>query len=153
MSNPFNPFQTRSALRFPPEAQGGRLPPSPLCYCPSPQPLSLAERGGAHALSAPADRASAVPLVLLPLSPTLASRQNCSRKPCRKDTGGTSCAILSGLFHRTPLGKKLLQENEEDGEHKADERCDVVPVESLAFEEEGDNQSEDDEGDNLLDNF
>ena len=83
----------------------------------------------------------------------LASRQNCSRKPYRKDTGGTSCAILSGLFHRTPLGKKLLQENEEDGEHKADERCDVVPVESLAFEEEGDNQSEDDEGDNLLDNF
>ena len=83
----------------------------------------------------------------------LASRQNCSRKPCRKDTGGTPCAILSGLFHRTPLGKKLLQENEEDGEHKADERRDVVPVESLAFEEEGDNQSEDDEGDNLLDNF
>ena len=153
MSNPFNPFQTRSALRFPPEAQEGRLPPSLLCYCPSPQPLSLAERGGAHALSAPADRASAVPLVLLPLSPTLASRQNCSRKPCRKDTGGTPCAILSGLFHRTPLGKKLLQENEEDGEHKADERRDVVPVESLAFEEEGDNQSEDDEGDNLLDNF
>ena len=124
-----------------------------MCYCPSPQPLSLAERGGAHALSAPADRASAVPLVLLPLSPTLASRQNCSRKPYRKDTGGTPCAILSGLFHRTPLGKTLLQENEEDGEHKADERRDVVPVESLAFEEEGDNQSEDDEGDNLLDNF
>ena len=39
MSNPFNPFQTRSALRFPPEAQEGRLPPSLLCYCPSPQPL------------------------------------------------------------------------------------------------------------------
>lgn len=74
-------------------------------------------------------------------------------EPCRKDTGGTPCAILSGLFHRTPLGKTLLQENEEDGEHKADERRDVVPVESLAFEEEGDNQSEDDEGDNLLDNF
>ena len=153
MSNPFNPFQTRSALRFPSEAQEGRLPPSLLCYCPSPQPLSLAERGGAHALSAPADRASAVPLVLLPLSPTLASRQNCCRKPCRKDTGGTSCAILSGLFHRTPLGKKLLQKHEEDGEHKADERRDVVPVESLAFEEEGDNQSEDYEGDNLLDNL
>ena len=97
--------------------------------------------------------ASAVPLVLLPLSPTLASRQNCSRKPYRKDTGGTPCAILSGLFHRTPLGKTLLQKNEEDGEHKADERRDVVPVESLAFEEEGNNQSEDDEGDNLLDNF
>lgn len=74
-------------------------------------------------------------------------------EPYRKDTGGTPCAILSGLFHRTPLGKTLLQENEEDGEHKADERRDVVPVESLAFEEEGDNQSEDDEGDNLLDNF
>ena len=140
-------------VRFPPEAQEGRLPPSLLCYCPSPQPLSLAERGGAHALSAPADRASAVPLVLLPLSPTLASRQNCCRKPYRKDTGGTPCAILSGLFHRTPLGKTLLQKHEEDGEHKADERRDVVPVESLAFEEEGDNQSEDDEGDNLLDNF
>lgn len=97
--------------------------------------------------------ASAVPLVLLPLSTTLASRQNCCRKPCRKDTGGTPSAILSGLFHRTPFGKKLLQENEEDSEHKADERRDVVPVESLAFEEEGDNQSEDDEGDNLLDNF
>ncbi len=153
MSTPFNPFQTLSRFRFPPEAQEGRLPPSLLCYCPSPQPLSLAERGGAHALSAPADRASAVPLVLLSLSTTLASRQNCCRKPCRKDTGGTPCAILSGLFHRTPLGKTLLQENEEDGEHKADERRDVVPVESLAFEEEGDNQSEDDEGDNLLDNF
>lgn len=153
MSNPFNPFQTRSALRFPPEAQGGRLPPSPLCYCPSPQPLSLAERGGAHALSALADRASAVPLVLLPLSPTLASRQNCSRKPCRKDTGGTPYAILSGLFHRTPLGKTLLQKHEEDSEDQTHERRDVVPVESLAFEEEGDNQSEDDEGDNLLDNF
>ena len=74
-------------------------------------------------------------------------------EPYRKDTGGTPCAILSGLFHRTPLGKKLLQKHEEDGEHKADERRDVVPVESLAFEEEGDNQSEDDEGDNLLDNF
>ena len=48
-------------VRFPPEAQEGRLPPSLLCYCPSPQPLSLAERGGAHALSAPADRAFAVP--------------------------------------------------------------------------------------------
>lgn len=105
----------------PPEAQEGRLPPSLLCYCPSPQPL--------------------------------APRQNCSRKPYRKDTGGTPCAILSGLFHRTPLGKTLLQKHEEDGEHKADERRDVVPVESLAFEEEGDNQSEDDEGDNLLDNF
>ena len=48
-------------VRFPPEAREGRLPPSLLCYCPSPQPLSLAERGGAHALSAPADRAFAVP--------------------------------------------------------------------------------------------
>ena len=74
-------------------------------------------------------------------------------EPYRKDTGGTPCAILSGLFHRTPLGKTLLQKHEEDGEHKADESREVVPVESLAFEEEGDNQSEDDEGDNLLDNF
>lgn len=63
------------------------------------------------------------------------------------------CNSISGLFHRTPLGKKLLQKHEEDGEHKADERRDVVPMESLAFEEEGNNQSEDDEGDNLLDNF
>lgn len=39
MSNLFNPFQTRSVLRFPPEAQEGRLPPSLLCYCPSPQAL------------------------------------------------------------------------------------------------------------------
>ncbi len=61
MSTPFNPFQTLSRFRFSPEAQEGRLPPSLLCYCPSPQPLSLAERGGAHALSAPADRAFAVP--------------------------------------------------------------------------------------------
>lgn len=67
--------------------------------------------------------------------------------------GGTPCAILSGLFHRTPLGKTLLQKHEEDSEDQTHERRDVVPVESLAFEEEGDNQSEDDEGDNLLDNF
>ena len=153
MSNPFNPFQTRSDLRFPPEAQEGRLLPSLLCYCPSPQPLSLAERGGAHALSAPADRASAVPLVLLPLSPTLAPRQNCSRKPYRKDTGGTPCAILSGLFHRTPLGKTLLQKHEEDSEDQTHEGGEVVPMKGFPFEEEGDNQSEDDEGDNLLDNF
>ena len=83
----------------------------------------------------------------------LASRQNCCRKPCRKDTGGTPYAILSGLFHRTPLGKTLLQKHEEDSEDQTHERCDVVPVESLAFEEEGDNQSEDNEGDNLLDNL
>ena len=153
MSNPFNPFQTRSALRFPPEAQGGRLPPSPLCYCPSPQPLSLAERGGAHALSALADRASAVPLVLLPLSPTLASRQNCSRKPCRKDTGGTPCAILSGLFHRTPLGKTLLQKHEENSENQAHEGGEVVPMKGFTLEEEGDNESEDDQRDNFLNDF
>lgn len=66
MSTPFNPFQTLSRFRFPPEAQEGRLPPSLLCYCPSPQPL--------------------------------APRQNCSRKPYRKDTGGTPCAILFPVF-------------------------------------------------------
>lgn len=121
MSNPFNPFQTRSALRFPPEAQEGRQKPSLLCYCPSPQPL--------------------------------APRQNCSRKPCRKDTGGTPCAILSGLFHRTPLGKTLLQKHEEDSEDQTHEGGEVVPMKGFPFEEEGDNQSEDDEGDNLLDNF
>lgn len=97
--------------------------------------------------------ASAVPLVLLPLSPTLASRQNCSRKPCRKDTGGTPCAILSGLFHRTPLGKTLLQKHEEDSEDQTHEGGEVVPMKGFPFEEEGDNQSEDNEGDNLLDNF
>lgn len=60
---------------------------------------------------------------------------------------------VSGLFHRTPLGKTLLQKHEEDSEDQTHEGGEVVPVESLAFEEEGDNQSEDDEGDNLLDNF
>lgn len=39
MSTPFNPFQTLSRFRFPPEAQEGRRKPSLLCYCPSPQPL------------------------------------------------------------------------------------------------------------------
>lgn len=97
--------------------------------------------------------ASAVPLVLLPLSTTLASRQNCCRKPCRKDTGGSPSAILSGLFHRTPLGKTLLQKHEEDGEDQTHEGGEVVPMKGFPFEEEGDNQSEDDEGDNLLDNF
>lgn len=97
--------------------------------------------------------ALAVPLVLLPLSPTLASRQNCCRKPCRKDTGGTSCAILSGLFHRTPLGKTLLQKHEEDSEDQTHEGGEVVPMKGFPFEEEGDNQSEDNEGDNLLDDF
>ena len=153
MSTPFNPFQTLSRFRFPPEAQEGRLPPSLLCYCPSPQPLSLAERGGAHALSAPADRASAVPLVLLSLSTTLASRQNCSRKPCRKDTGGTPCAILSGLFHRTPLGKTLLQKHEENSENQAHEGGEVVPMKGFTLEEEGDNESEDDQRDNFLNDF
>ena len=83
----------------------------------------------------------------------LASRQNCCRKPCRKDTGGTPCAILSGLFHRTPLGKTLLQKHEEDSEDQTHEGGEVVPMKGFPFEEEGDNQSEDDEGDNLLDNF
>lgn len=67
--------------------------------------------------------------------------------------GRHSCAILSGLFHRTPLGKTLLQKHEEDGEYKADEGGEVVPMKGFPFEEEGDNQSEDNEGDNLLDNF
>ena len=76
-------------VRFPPEAQEGRLPPSLLCYCPSPQPLSLAERGGAHALSAPADRASAVPLVLLPLSQPLPQ----DRIAAGNHTGRTRAAL------------------------------------------------------------
>lgn len=74
-------------------------------------------------------------------------------EPYRKDTGGTSCAILSGLFHRTPLGKTLLQKHEEDSEDQTHEGGEVVPMKGFPFEEEGDNQSEDDEGDNLLDNF
>ncbi len=74
-------------------------------------------------------------------------------EPYRKDTGGTPCAILSGLFHRTPLGKTLLQKHEEDSEDQTHEGGEVVPMKGFPFEEEGDNQSEDDEGDNLLDNF
>ena len=60
---------------------------------------------------------------------------------------------VSGLFHRTPLGKTLLQENEEDGEHKADERGEVVPMKGFTLEEEGDNESEDDQRDNFLNDF
>lgn len=60
---------------------------------------------------------------------------------------------VSGLFHRTPLGKTLLQKHEEDSENQAHEGGEVVPMKGFPFEEEGDNQSEDDEGDNLLDNF
>lgn len=59
-----------------------------------------------------------------------------------------SNAMILRIFHDT-----LLQENEEDGEHKADERRDVVPVESLAFEEQSDDQGEDHQRDNLLDHF
>lgn len=60
---------------------------------------------------------------------------------------------VSGLFNRTPLGKTLLQENEEDGEHKADERGEVVPMKGFTLEEEGDNESEDDQRDNFLNDF
>lgn len=60
---------------------------------------------------------------------------------------------VSGLFHRTPLGKTLLQKHEEDSENQTHEGGEVVPMKGFPFEEEGDNQSEDDEGDNLLDNF
>lgn len=60
---------------------------------------------------------------------------------------------VSGLFHRTPLGKTLLQKHEEDSEDQTHEGGEVVPMKGFPFEEEGDNQSEDDEGDNLLDNF
>ena len=63
------------------------------------------------------------------------------------------CNSVSGLFHRTPLGKTLLQENEEDGEHKADERGEVVPMKGFTLEEEGDNESEDDQRDNFLNDF
>lgn len=60
---------------------------------------------------------------------------------------------VSGLFHRTPLGKTLLQKYEEYGEDEAEEGGDVVPVERLTLEEEGDNESEDDQRDNFLNDF
>lgn len=63
------------------------------------------------------------------------------------------CNSVSGLFHRTPLGKTLLQKHEENSENQAHEGGEVVPMKGFTLEEEGDNESEDDEGDNLLDNF
>lgn len=63
------------------------------------------------------------------------------------------CNSISGLFHRTPLGKTLLQKHEEDSEDQTHEGGEVVPMKGFPFEEEGDNQSEDDQRDNLLDNF
>jgi len=60
---------------------------------------------------------------------------------------------VSGLFHRTPLGKTLLQKHEEDSEDQAHEGSEVVPMKGFTLEEEGDNESEDDQRDNFLNNF
>ncbi len=128
----------------------------------------------------------AVPLVLLPLSPTplpsgegrrsraVGSRRPGFRRPscaiaplpnpCLKTEllpetmqeghGRHSlCNSVSGLFHRTPLGKTLLQKHEEDSENQAHEGGEVVPMKGFTFEEEGDNESEDDQRDNFLNDF
>lgn len=60
---------------------------------------------------------------------------------------------VSGLFHRTPLGKTLLQKHEEDSEDQAHEGGEVVPMKGFTLEEEGDNESEDDQRDNFLNDF
>ncbi len=60
---------------------------------------------------------------------------------------------VSGLFHRTPLGKTLLQKHEEDSENQAHEGGEVVPMKGFTLEEEGDNESEDDQRDNFLNDF
>lgn len=63
------------------------------------------------------------------------------------------CNSVSGLFHRTPLGKTLLQKHEEDSENQAHEGGEVVPMKGFTLEEEGDNESEDNQGDNFLNDF
>lgn len=63
------------------------------------------------------------------------------------------CNSVSGLFHRTPLGKTLLQKHEEDSENQAHEGGEVVPMKGFTLEEEGDNESEDDQRDNFLNDF
>lgn len=60
---------------------------------------------------------------------------------------------VSGLFHRTPLGKTLLQKHEEDSENQAHEGGEVVPMKGFTLEEEGDNECEDDQRDNFLNDF
>lgn len=60
---------------------------------------------------------------------------------------------VSGLFHRTPLGKTLLQKHEENSENQAHEGGEVVPMKGFTLEEEGDNESEDDQRDNFLNDF
>lgn len=63
------------------------------------------------------------------------------------------CNSVSGLFHRTPLGKTLLQKHEEDSENQTHEGGEVVPMKGFTLEEEGDNESEDDQRDNFLNDF
>ena len=63
------------------------------------------------------------------------------------------CNSVSGLFHRTPLGKTLLQKHEENSENQAHEGGEVVPMKGFTLEEEGDNESEDDQRDNFLNDF
>lgn len=60
---------------------------------------------------------------------------------------------VSGLFHRTPLGKTLLQKHEENSENQAHEGGEVVPMKGFTLEEEGDNEREDDQRDNFLNDF
>lgn len=60
---------------------------------------------------------------------------------------------VSGLFHRTPLGKTLLQKHEEDSENQTHEGGEVVPMKGFTLEEEGDNESKDDQRDNFLNDF
>lgn len=50
-------------------------------------------------------------------------------------------------------GAALLQKHEEYGEDEAEEGGDVVPVERLALEEEGDDDRKHDQGHNFLNDF
>lgn len=51
------------------------------------------------------------------------------------------------------FGKILFEENEEDGQNQAEEGGYVIPMEGLALEKDGDNDSEDHERDSFLNHF
>lgn len=51
------------------------------------------------------------------------------------------------------IKERLFLEGEEDGENDEEEADEVVPLDGLAFENEGDDEGEDDEGDAFLDDL
>ena len=68
---------------------------------------------------------------------------------------GGSCFFilwLEDIFGGLPAGG-LLQEGEEDGEDKAEEGGEMVPVEGFTLEDEGDDQGKDCQGNGLLDHL